>query len=152
MSEHDFASRSVTKARRMPGPDPQSFDHGVYVKHPAALAWDAWSTAGQTYPQARRGCMEVVQVDAEQWLALSLIRAPDVELFQEHRHFLLGLLVAMGTGGHEAVLPGLTRGRRITLQLIRLAQQLPRRRILRIKFDAALEMLCGLSRVSPRSR
>ncbi|MOA57132.1 hypothetical protein D3C78_1812530 [compost metagenome] len=67
-----------------------------------------------------------------------------VEFFQENRHFFLGLLVAMGYGGFDALLPSLTRGCKVSQGKMGLAEQFPGCRIFWVEFDATLEMLCRL--------
>ncbi|MNN91443.1 hypothetical protein D3C81_2095610 [compost metagenome] len=68
----------------------------------------------------------------------------------------------MGLRRHDPVLPGLARRRHITLQLIRLTQQLPSRRILRIllhaarqvhrRFSAIALVQPGLAQAEPQQR
>ena len=64
-----------------------------------------------------------------------------IQLLQKHRHFFLGLLVAMGLSRCNPLLPCRPRCRTIPRRQLRLAQQLPGRRILGVKADATLQML-----------
>jgi len=74
-----------------------------------------------------------------------------IQLAQKHRHFLFRLFVALGLRCLQAALPGATCRLWFAAGLVRLAEEFPRSRVLRVVLDAALQVFGGPA-ASPASR
>ena len=127
-------------------------DGGVYVRHPELVVLQPGDeVTGQVQdlpipaPELR---MVVMRVDAEGSACSSCARteralsqASGGRADAERRSFPFRLLVAASVRCGDAAFPGLVGALLVAIGLQRLAQQLPRRRVLRIELHAAAQVL-----------